>query len=159
MKIWCVDHAGLSHNIYSELLFTKEEAQDRYDSLYAGPGSYRKMYQVEDIWHWCARNFEKVLYEIIASRDSGEDYTYIWGMLNEIKEAAEHCGVENFSADMIIAHEDGYDPEYTVYVLSVAWFQDGKMHHQIYKFYGIDTPYNYPTIVERRSKYEKVRIL
>ena len=75
-------------------------------------------------------------------------------MVNEIKEAAEHCGVENFSADMIIAHDDEYDPEYTVYVLSVAWFQDGKMHHQMYKFYGLDTPYNYPTIVERRSKYE-----
>lgn len=155
MKIWCVDHA-LTWNIHSDVYFTKEEAQERYDHYSSFKDAYVKMYQVEDIWHWCARNFEKVLYEIITSRDSGEDYTYIWGMVNEIKEAAEHCGIENFSADMIIAHDGGYDPEYTVYVLSVAWFQDDKMHHQMYKFYGIDTPYNYPTIVERRSKYEKV---
>lgn len=154
MKIWCVDHA-LTWSIHSEVYFTKEEAQERYDHYSSIKDAYVKMYQVEDIWGWCARNFEKVLYEIITSRDSGEDFTYIWGMVNEIKEAAEHCGVENFSADMIIAHDDCYDPEYTVYVLSVAWFQDGKMFHQMYKFYGIDTPYNYPTIVERRSKWQK----
>ena len=154
MKIWCVDHAGLSWNIRSDLYFTKEEAQAAYDK-YDIDGFYRKLYQVEDIWGWCARNFEKVLYEIITSRDSGDDYTYIWGMVNEINEAAAHCGVENFSADMIIAHDGGYDPEYTVYVLSTAWFHDGKMHHQMYRFYGLDTPYSYPTIVERRSKWQK----
>lgn len=154
MKIWCVDYAGLSYHISSHLFFNKIEAENFYESR-NHCGNYVKMYQVEDIWGWCARNFEKVLYEIITSRDSGDDYTYIWGMVNEIKEAAEHCGVENFSADMIIAHDGGYDPEYTVYVLSVAWFQDGKMHHQMYKFYGLDTLYNYPTIVERRSKWEK----
>ena len=154
MKIWCVDHS-LTWSIHSEVYFTKEEAEERYNHYNSIEGAYAKMYQVTDIWGWCARNFEKVLYEIITSRDSGEDYTYIWGMVNEIKEAAEHCGVENFSADMIIAHDDEYDPEYTVYVLSVAWFQDGKMHHQMYKFYGLDTPYNYPTIVERRSKWQK----
>lgn len=154
MKIWCVDHSGMSSHIYSELFFTKLEAQAVFEN-HNLPNTYCEMYQIEDIWGWCGRNFEKVLYEIITSRDSGEDYTYIWGMVNEIKEAAEHCGVENFSADMIIAHEDGYDPEYTIYVLSVAWFQDGKMHHQMYKFYGLDTPYNYPTIVERRSKWQK----
>ena len=154
MKIWCVDHA-LTWSIHSDVYFTKEEAQERYDHYSSIKDAYVKMYQVEDIWGWCGRHFEKVLYEIITSRDSGEDYTYIWGMVNEIKEAAEHCRVESFSADMIIAHEDAYDPEYTVYVLSVAWFQDGKMHHQMYKFYGIDTPYNYPTIVERRSKWQK----
>ena len=152
MKIWCVDYAGLSHMVHSTLFFTKTEAENHYDAL-PNFGCYKKMYQVEDIWGWCGRHFDKVLYEIITSRDSGDDYTYIWGMVNEIKEAAEHCGVENFSADMIIAHDGGYDPEYTVYVLSVAWFQDGKMHHQMYKFYGLDIPYNYPTIMERRSKW------
>ena len=154
MKIWCVDWSGLSHNIYSELYFTKEDAERAFQK-YRDCEFYCKMRQVEDIWGWCGRHFDKVLYEIITSRDSGDDYTYIWGMVNEIKEAAEHCGVENFSVDMIIAHDGGYDPEYTVYVLSVAWFQDGKMHHQMYKFYGLDTPYNYPTIVERRSKWQK----
>lgn len=154
MKIWCVDYSGLSHNVYSSLFFTKEEAELQMDAL-PKTGCYKKMYQVEDIWGWCGRNFDQVIHEIITSRDSGEDFTYIWGMVNEIKEAAKHCKLKNFSADMIIAHDDEYDPEYTVYVLSVAWFQDGKMYHQMYKFYGIDTPYNYPTIVERRSKWEK----
>ena len=154
MKIWCVDYSGFNPSINSRLFFTKEEAED-FDKSWSFDDAYHKMYQVEDIWHWCARNFNQVIHEIIASRDSGEDFTYIWGMVNEIKEAAEHCRVENFSADMIIAHDDCYDPEYTVYVLSIAWFQDGKMHHQMYKFYGLDAPYNYPTIVERWSKWQK----
>lgn len=154
MKIWCVDYAGFSPSISSRLFFTKAEAED-FDKSWSFDDAYHKMYQVEDIWGWCGRNFDQVIHEIITSRDSGEDFTYIWGMVNEIKEAAKHCKLKNFSADMIIAHDDEYDPEYTVYVLSVAWFQDGKMYHQMYKFYGIDTPYNYPTIVERRSKWEK----
>ena len=88
MKIWCVDHAGLGFNVYSELFFTKEEAQDRYDSLYAGPGSYRKMYQVNDIWGWCGRHFNEVIIEILASRDTGDDSTYIFGLRDEIIEAS-----------------------------------------------------------------------
>jgi hypothetical protein len=149
MKIWCVDHAGLSFNIYSELFFTKEEAQNRYDSLYAGPGSYRKMHQVEDIWGWCARNFDKVVDEIIASRDDGDGSTFIYGMANEIREAAIHCGVEQFNVDAL------WDGEGDHFILSVCWCHDGKLHHYTDWFYGIDTPYNYPSIVERRSEWQK----
>ena len=47
MKIWCFDHASLSYHIHSDLYFTKEEAQERYDA-YNFDGAYRKMYQVED---------------------------------------------------------------------------------------------------------------
>ena len=42
MKIWCVDHAGLSWNISSDLYFTKAEAQAAYDK-YNIDGFYRKM--------------------------------------------------------------------------------------------------------------------
>ena len=147
MKIWCFDHASLSYHIHSDLYFSKEEAQERYDA-YNFDGAYRKLYQVEDIWGWCARNFDKVLYEIIASRDDGDDHVYIHNMCNEIKEAAAHCGVEHYDVY-------GYWADEATFVLSVAWFHDGKLHHEVENFDGIDTPYNYPTIVERRSEWEK----
>ena len=148
MKIWCFDHASLSYRIHSDLYFTKEEAQERYDA-YNFDGAYRKLYQVEDIWGWCARNFDKVLQEIVASRDSGDDFTFIYGMANEIREAAIHCGVEQFNVDAFWA--DGNE----LFILSVCWYHDGKLRHYTDCFYGIDTYYNYPTIVERRTKWEK----
>ena len=148
MKIWCVDHAGLSFNIYSELFFTKEEAQNRYDSLYAGPGSYRKMYQVTDIWGWCGRHFDEVILEVLNSRDDGDDSIYIFGLVNELREAAEHCKLEHFSID-------GFWVNRYEFCLSVAWFHDGKLHHSTRHFDANDKFYEYPTIVERRSKWEK----
>ena len=145
MKIWCFDHASLSYHIHSDLYFSKEEAQERYDA-YNFNGAYRKLYQVEDIWGWCARNFDKVLYEIIASRDDGDDHVYIHNMCNEIKEAAAHCGVEHYDVY-------GYWADEATFILSVAWFHNGKLYHEVENFDGIDTPYNYSTIVERRSKW------
>ena len=68
MKIWCVDHA-LTWNIHSDVYFTKEEAQERYDHYSSFKDAYVKMYQVEDIWHWCGRHFEKVVNEVIAFCD------------------------------------------------------------------------------------------
>lgn len=151
MKIWCVEHSSLSWRISSELFFTKEEAQITYDK-YDIDGFYRKMYQVEDIWHWCARHFERVITEIVASRDSGDDFIYIWGMVKEIKEAAAHCGLTDFVADMVIAR-NGYDyGDTNTYVLTVAWFENGKLHHHLDKFEGLDSYYGHPTIVERRAK-------
>ena len=148
MKIWCVDHAGLGFNVYSELFFTKEEAQDRYDSLYAGPGSYRKMYQVNDIWGWCGRHFNEVIIEILASRDTGDDATYIFGLRDEIIEAAEHCGLKQCSVECFWINR--YE-----FVLSVAWISEGELKHQTRYFQADDKVYKYPTIVERRSKWEK----
>ena len=148
MKIWCVDYAGLSYHISSDLFFDKMEAEDFYES-HNHCGNYVKMYQVEDIWGWCGRHFEKVIHEIIASRDNGDNYTYIYGIADEVREAAEHCGVEHCSVDAFWA--DGNDK----FVFSVAWFQDGKLFHYTDCFDGFDTPYNYPTIVERRSKWQK----
>lgn len=147
MKIWCVDHAGLTSNIYSELFFTKEEAQDRYDSLYAGPGSYRKMYQVTDIWGWCGRHFNEVIIEILTSRDTGDDSTYIFGLRDEIIEAAEHCGLKQCSVECFWINR--YE-----FVLSVAWISDGNLKHQTRYFRADDRAYKYPTIVERRAKWE-----
>ena len=148
MKIWCVDHA-LTWNIHSDVYFTKEEAEERYNHYNSIDGAYAKMYQVEDIWGWCARHFDKVIHEIIASRDNGDNYTYIYGIADEVREAAEHCGVEHCSVDAFWA--DGNDK----FVLSVAWFQDGKLFHYTDCFDGFDTRYDYPTIVERRSKWQK----
>lgn len=154
MKIWCVDHAGLTFNVYSELFFTKEEAQDRYDSLYAGPGSYRKMYQVEDIWGWCGRHFDQVIHEVLASRDSGDDFIFVHGLIEELKEAAAHCGLEQFSADG--CWSDGADNRVIdTFVLSVAWVSEGKLFHRIHRFEALGAWYKNPTIVERRSKWQK----
>ena len=148
MKIWCFDHASLSYNIHSDLYFSKEEAQERYDA-YNFDGAYRKLYQVEDIWGWCARNFDKVLREIIISRNNGDNFTHVYGMVKEVKEAAAHCGVEHVNVDGLwLDHNNEF-------VLSVAWFHNGELHHYTDWFYGIETRYNYPTIVERRSKWEK----
>lgn len=148
MKIWCVDYAGLSYNISSHLFFTKAEAEDFYESR-NHCGNYVRLYQVEDIWGWCGRHFDKVLYEIIASRDDGNGSTFIYGMKNEICEAAIHCGVEQFNVEAFWTKGDEQ------FVLSVCWCHGGELHHCADWFYGIDTPYNYPTIVERRSEWEK----
>lgn len=148
MKIWCVDYAGLSYHISSHLFFDKMEAEDFYESR-NHCGNYVKMYQVEDIWGWCGRNFNKVLHEIINSRYTyDEDFLYIYNLCNEIKEAAEHCGLKQFSVDGFWVNEDWF-------VVSVAWMNEGKLHHITHKVHGLDTPYNYPTIVERRSKWQK----
>lgn len=152
MKIWCVDH-GFSYNTYSELFFTKQEAQDRYDSLYAGPGSYRKLYQVEDIWGWCGRHFNKIINEVIASRDSGDDFIFVHGLVEELREAAAHCGIEMFNADAVWVSELP-DRVTDHYALSVAWVSEGKLNHQMYKFEALGAWYGLPTIVERRSKWE-----
>ena len=148
MKIWCVDHVGLSWKIHSDLYFTKEEAQAQYDK-YDIDGFYRKMYQVEDIWGWCARNFDKVVDEIISSRDDGDGSTFIYGMADEIREAATHCGVEQFNVNAFWFNDNEH------FILSVCWCHGGKLHHYTDWFYGNDVPYNYPTIVERRSEWEK----
>jgi hypothetical protein len=147
MKIWCFDHASLSYHIHSDLYFSKEEVQERYDA-YNFDGAYRKLYQVEDIWGWCGRNFDKVLEEILASRDTGDDSTYIFGLRDEIVEAAEHCGLEQCSVECLWINR--YE-----FVLSVAWVSEGNLKHQTRFFRANDKAYKYSTIVERRSKWER----
>lgn len=150
MKIWCVDHAGLSFNVYSELFFTKEEAQDRYDSLeHLSITGYRKMYQVEDIWGWCGRHFDQIIVEILASRDTGDDSIYIFGLRDEILEAAEHCGLKQYDVECFWVNR--YE-----FVLSVAWNGENGLKLQTRHFQASDKAYKYSTIVERRSKYVKV---
>lgn len=150
MKIWCVDHAGLDFNVYSELFFTKEEAQDYYNSLeYLSITNYRKMYQVEDIWGWCGRHFDEVIIEILASRDTGDDSTYTFGLRDEIVEAAEHCGLEQCNVECFWVNR--YE-----LVLSVAWIGEGELKHQTRYFRADNKAYKYSTIVERRSKYVEI---
>ena len=145
MKIWCVDHAGLSWNIRSDLYFTKEEAQAAYDK-YDIDGFYRKMYQVEDIWGWCARNFDKVIIEVLVSRDDGDEAIYIYGLIDELREAAAHCKLEHFRVE-------GFWVNRYEFALNIAWFHEGQLHMDTRCFYASDKRYEYPTIVERRSKY------
>ena len=145
MKIWCVDYAGLSWNIRSDLYFTKVEAQAAYDK-YNIDGFYRKIYQVEDIWGWCGRHFNEVILEVLSSRDTGDNAIYIFGLVNELKEAAEHCMLEHFSIDGFWVNEQEF-------VLSIAWMSEDKLNHKTCHFYASDKFYEYPTIVERRAKY------
>lgn len=147
MKIWCVDYGGLSYHVSSHLFFTKEEAEDFYESR-NHCGNYVKMYQVEDIWGWCGRHFNEVILEILASRDTGDDSTYIFGLRDEIVEAAEHCGLKQCSVECFWINR--YE-----FVLSVAWVSDGNLKHQTRYFRADDKAYKYPSIVERRSKWQK----
>ena len=147
MKIWCFDHASLSYHIHSDLYFSKEEAQERYNA-YNFDGAYRKLYQVEDIWGWCGRHFDKVILEVLSSRDTGDDAIYIYGLVNELKEVAAHCKLEHFDVDGFWVNEQEF-------VLSIAWMSEGKLNHRTFHFDANDKFYEYPTIVERRSKYEK----
>lgn len=147
MKIWCVDYSGLSHNVYSTLFFTKEEAEFQMDVL-PKTGCYKKMYQVEDIWGWCGRHFNEVILEVLSSRDTGDDAVYIYGLVNELNEAAAHCKLEHFSVD-------GFWVNGREFVLSIAWMKEGKLNHRTHHFDASDKIYEYPTIVERRSKWEK----
>jgi hypothetical protein len=111
-------------------------------------GCYKKMYQVEDIWGWCSRHFNEVIVEILASRDTGDDSTYIFGLRDEIIEAAKHCGLKQCSVECFwINHYE--------FVMSVAWISEGELKHQTRYFRADDKAYKYPTIVERRSKWQK----
>ena len=147
MKIWCIDYSGMSSHIYSELFFTKLEAQAAFEN-HNLPNTYCKMYQVEDIWGWCGRNFDQVIHEILSSRDTGDDSTYIFGLRDEIIEAAKHCGLKQCSVECYWINR--YE-----FVLSVAWISDGSLKHQTRYFRADDKAYKYPTIVERRTKWEK----
>ena len=147
MKIWCVDYSGLGHTISSTLFFTKAEAENRYDTL-PHADCYKKMYQVNDIWGWCGRHFNEVIFEVLNSRDDGDDSIYIYGLVNELREAAEHCKLEHFRIDGFWVNE--YE-----FALNIAWFHEGQLHMDTHRFDGNDKFYKYPTIVERRSKWEK----
>ena len=142
MKIWCVDYAGFSPRLF----FTKAEAE-AFDNSWSFDGAYHKMYQVEDIWGWCGRHFNEVIIEILASRDTGDDSVYIFGLRDEIVEAAEHCGLKQCSVECFWINR--YE-----FVLSVAWISEGELKHQTRYFRADDKAYKYPTIVERRSKWQ-----
>lgn len=152
MKIWCVDHSGMSSHIYSELFFTKLEAQAAFEN-HNLPDTYCKMYQVEDIWGWCGRHFDQIIHEVLVSRDSGDDFIFVHGLVEELKEAAAHCGLEQFSADACWQTELP-DKVTDQFVLSVAWVSEGKLFHRIHRFEALGAWYKKPTIVERRSKQQ-----
>jgi hypothetical protein len=50
---------------------------------------------------------------------------------------------------------DAFWNENESFVLSVAWVNDGDLFHRTYNFNALDDRYEYPTIVERRSKWQK----
>ena len=147
MKIWCVDYSGLGHTISSTLFFTKAEAENHYDAL-PNADCYKKMYQVNDIWGWCGRHFNEVILEVLNSRDNGDDAIYIFGLVNELREAAEHCKLEHFRVE-------GFWVNRYEFALNIAWFHEGQLHMDNRHFDASDKFYEYPTIVERRSKWQK----
>lgn len=56
--IWCVDIGNsFSSHIHSELFLTEAEAKAYFDQHTAT--HYRKMYQVEDIWHFTEKEIAK----------------------------------------------------------------------------------------------------
>lgn len=146
MKIWSFDHASLSYHIHSDLYFSKEEAQERYDA-YNFDGAYRKLYQVEDIWGWCGRHFNQIVVEVLSSRDDGNNAIYVFGLVKELNEAAEHCKLKMYNVDGFYVNENEF-------VLSVAWVSEDKLIHRTFYFDARDDFYDYPTIVERRSKWQ-----
>lgn len=148
MKIWCVDHASLGWTIHSDLYFTKDEAEDKYNHYASIDGAYAKMYQVEDIWGWCGRHFNQIILEVLNSRDDGDDTIYVFGLVKELNEAAEHCKLKMYNVDGFWVNENEF-------VLSVAWVSEDKLIHRTFHFDGRDDSYEYPTIVERRSKWQK----
>lgn len=150
MKIWCVDYSCLSWHVSSKVFYSQEEAIEFANSL-QDDDCHRKIYQVDDIWGWCGRNFDKVIVDIIESRDTG-DYICVRGIVAEIAEAAEHCGIKFSSAkmDFVADHEDWDD-----YVLSVAWFVDDELHHMLYTLEGVNCPSRCHSVVERRNVYEQ----
>lgn len=130
MKIWCVDYAGLNPSIYSKLFLLKEEAEE-WDKSWSFEGAYHKMYQVEDIWGFAARNFERVIANLIESRTSDDGNVRIWNdedvsLNDEIEALAEEVGIKQFSCERWETFEN---PGITIYAFSAAWVYDGELHH------------------------------
>lgn len=134
MKIWCVDHSGLSWNIHSDLYFTKEEAQAAYNK-YDMDGFYRKMYQVEDIWGWCARHFEHIIERELEDCGLSTGIVDVNRFIQKIREAAVEVGVCEISVKAILTRE-GFDDDISDFTVSIAWYQDHKMFHKMYAFEG-----------------------
>ena len=129
MKLWNVDWAtAFSSHIYSELFFTEREADEFIENKNV---SYTKKYQVEDIWHFTARNFERVISGIIEKRTSDDGNVSIWddedvSIDEEIEAMAEELGIEQFSCER---WETFGNPGISVYAFSAAWVYNGELHH------------------------------
>lgn len=147
MKIWCVSYySGLGYNDSSRLFLTKEEAQNFYYNLHSSCEC--KMFQTTDIWHWCARHFRRVVNEIVALRDSGDNFTYIYGLVEELRETAKHCGIKEFCADLVWG-DVSWEKDSDTCFLSVAWYYDNKLEHMMFKMEGIDHPFKHTPLYKR----------
>lgn len=130
MKLWNVDWtSAFSNHVYSELFFTEREA-DEFMEDHAG-ASYIKKYQVEDIWHFAARNFERVIIDVIANRVSEDGNVSIWNdedvsIEEEIEALAEEFGIKQFSCER---WETFGNPGISIYAFSAAWVYNGEFHH------------------------------
>lgn len=130
MKLWNVEwFTAFSSHIYSELFFTEREADEFIEERCAA--SYAKKYQVEDIWHFAARNFERVISDIIEKRTSDDGNVSIWNdedvsIDEEIEALAGELGIKQFSCERWETFEN---PGIDVYAFSAAWVYDGELHH------------------------------
>ena len=132
MKLWNVEWAtAFSSHTYSELFFTEREADEFIEEHCAAP--YVKKYQVEDIWHFAARNFERVISDIIEKRTSDDGNVSIWddediSIDEEIETLAEELGIKQFSCER---WETFGNPGISVYAFSAAWVYNGELYHYI----------------------------
>lgn len=129
MKLWNVEWAtAFSSHTYSELFFTEREA-DEFMEHKGVP--YVKKYQVEDIWHFAARNFERVISDTIENRTSDDGSVSIWNdedisIDEEIEALAGELGIKQFSCERWETFEN---PGISVYAFSAAWVYNGEFHH------------------------------
>ena len=131
MKIWCVDNSNSFYNIHSQLYLTKAEALKA-----AKEYPVCTIYQVEDIWGWCARNFERVIEEVIAKRTEDNGYVCLGGLAEELRETAEHCGIKHFNVKLVC--HDCLDEEVDSYTLTVAWYHQNKVYNEVYHLTGLE---------------------
>lgn len=131
MKIWCVDYSGtFDSHMHSVLFLSEEEAKEWYEK-FTYDGVYRKMYQVEDIWGFAARNFEQVIINLITAHTDDEGNTHIWNEEGEsleekIAKLAKQLDIQQFSYERWLTFDN---PGIDIYAFSAAWVHEGELHH------------------------------
>lgn len=92
-----------------------------------------------------ARWFDEVIIEVLDSRFADDNICYIYGLLNELREAAQYCGLRQYIIEGFWVDEEQY-------ILSAAWICDGMLRQSTHLIYGRDDRYEYPTIVDKWMK-------
>lgn len=114
MKIWSVSvlntFSGLSH---TSLFIKKEDAEEKYNRFKDRGAT---MEQVDDIWNFCARNFDDVLIDVI------ESFYDERGRFNPEKEIEDGESINIDRALMDVCYEVFGNPEY--FNVATYWGDD-----------------------------------